>query len=295
MMMMASACVACGGRPAERGVLCRPCADTIPACDGLLPDHVVGSVAREEAAAWLIDSWGVPHALRRARTTVGRRAEADVTVLSASVSRDHAELSGGDDGWVVRDLGSRNGTEVDGTRVQGRAPLTDGGRVRFGEANFLVRLGQVAMPTIDDRSLETAQASPASTVRYAIRHGDAELVLLGSIADDLTGGAAGALLHRRGGAGSWSEVTLPPLEFRLLEALCAQQLAEGDSPAQARGCVATKQLARILPFQSRYANEENVRQVVRRVRGTLKRLDLDGVVDSIPGRGYYVAWPVSRA
>ncbi|HUH05322.1 MAG TPA: FHA domain-containing protein [Kofleriaceae bacterium] len=276
-------------------MLCRACAETIPACDGLLPDHVVGTVARDEAGAWLIDPWGVPHALRRSRTTVGRRSEADLTVLSASVSRDHAELGASEGGWVVRDLGSRNGTEVDGVRVQGRAPLADGARLRFGEANFIVRTAEVAMPSIDDRSLETVQASPASSIRYGIRHGETELVLLGSVGEDVTGGAAGALLYRRGGAGGWFEVTLPPLEFRLLEALCAQHVAEGDSPARARGCVATKQLARILPFQSRYANEENVRQVVRRVRSTLKKLDLDGVVDSIPGRGYYVAWPVSRA
>jgi pSer/pThr/pTyr-binding forkhead associated (FHA) protein len=210
------------------------------------------------------------------------------------VSRDHAELSCGDSGWVVRDLGSRNGTDVDGTRVQGRAPLVDGGRVRFGEASFLVRTSHIEMPAVHGDSLETMQARPASSVRYGISEGDLELVLLGSTADDETGGAAGSLLYRRGGAGEWGELTLPQLEFRLLEALCAQQIAEANSPAQVRGCVATKQLARMLPFQSRYANEENVRQVVRRVRATLKKIEVNDLLDSIPGRGYYLVWSASR-
>jgi DNA-binding winged helix-turn-helix (wHTH) protein len=57
--------------------------------------------------------------------------------------------------------------------------------------------------------------------------------------------------------------------------------------------VATKQLAKELPFQSRYANEENVRQVVRRLRTTLKKIGVVDVVKAVPGRGYYVAWSVS--
>ena len=62
-----------------------------------------------------------------------------------------------------------------------------------------------------------------------------------------------------------------------------------------RGCVATKQLARDLPFQSKYANEENVRQVVRRLRGVLAEIGADGVLAVMPGRGYYLACPVAAS
>jgi DNA-binding winged helix-turn-helix (wHTH) protein len=61
------------------------------------------------------------------------------------------------------------------------------------------------------------------------------------------------------------------------------------------GCVQTKQLARDLPFQSKYANEENVRQVVRRVRGVLGEIGVDTVLAVAPGRGYYLSCPVSVA
>jgi DNA-binding winged helix-turn-helix (wHTH) protein len=56
--------------------------------------------------------------------------------------------------------------------------------------------------------------------------------------------------------------------------------------------VPTKQLAKSLPFQSRWANEENVRQVVRRIRGTLQEIGAGELVEALPGRGYYVTWPV---
>ena len=62
-----------------------------------------------------------------------------------------------------------------------------------------------------------------------------------------------------------------------------------------RGCVATRALARDLPFQSKYANEENVRQVVRRVRQYLSELGVESALAVAPGRGYYIACPVSVA
>jgi DNA-binding winged helix-turn-helix (wHTH) protein len=57
--------------------------------------------------------------------------------------------------------------------------------------------------------------------------------------------------------------------------------------------VQTKQLARDLPFQSKWANEENVRQVVRRLRGALGELGVESVLAVAPGRGYYLSCPVT--
>ena len=82
-----------------------------------------------------------------------------------------------------------------------------------------------------------------------------------------------------------------------MRALCARAAEEADSPSAVRGCVQTKQLARDLPFQSKYANEENVRQVVRRLRGVLGEIGVETVLAVAPGRGYYLSCPVvaSRA
>lgn len=51
-------------------------------------------------------------------TVIGREeATADLVLADTNVSRRHAELSRVDDGWVIADLGSTNGTRVNGQRV----------------------------------------------------------------------------------------------------------------------------------------------------------------------------------
>jgi ABC-type multidrug transport system ATPase subunit len=74
-----------------------------------------------------------------ARTlTVGRLAECDVCIDSPVVSRQHARLvvePGA--GCFLEDLGSTNGTFVDGQRVQGRTALAPGSRVQFASFAYL--------------------------------------------------------------------------------------------------------------------------------------------------------------
>jgi hypothetical protein len=70
--------------------------------------------------------------LDKRRSVLGRSRDADVRIDDANVSRRHAEIvQEGSTYWLV-DLGSTNGTEVDGQRVQ-RARLDDGSRFTLGE------------------------------------------------------------------------------------------------------------------------------------------------------------------
>ncbi|MFF4968913.1 FHA domain-containing protein [Streptomyces sp. NPDC001037] len=83
------------------------------------------------------DAGGV-HLLHGGRITVGRSADADVPLDDPDVSRLHCAVTVGADGRVsVTDLGSTNGTTLDGTRV-GERP------VRF-PAGALLRLGESAL------------------------------------------------------------------------------------------------------------------------------------------------------
>ncbi|MDQ3335297.1 MAG: FHA domain-containing protein [Myxococcota bacterium] len=264
------------------GSLCRPCAQDVSPCEGLIPDHVRSTVTATDADAWLVDGFGVAHAASE-KTTIGRSQEGQLVVLASSVSREHAELKKTDAGWQVRDLGSRNGTFVDGTRCQGRVPLPNRVVLKIGDV-ALWFLGEVVHEPVQPPSMATGSVG-GGLVRFMIQHTGAELCVVGG-GDSATGGS---LLCRANGVDAWHEHALAPLEFQLLRALCARATEESDSPAAVRGCVATKQLARDLPFQSKYANEENVRQVVRRLRGALAEVGADGILAVVPGRGYYLS------
>ena len=91
-------------------------------------------------------AWERPHlpvlALPQAdgTVTVGRSRECDCVLSEQSVSRRHAELRRDGSRWLLRDLGSRNGTRVNGVRLLDEVELRPGDRVSFGDARF--RLGE---------------------------------------------------------------------------------------------------------------------------------------------------------
>ena len=278
-------CLCCGAG-LEVGALCRACAQEIAPCDGLIADHLRSTVDATEALAWVVDGFGVAHAIT-AKTGIGRNQEGELVILATSVSREHAELKQIENGWNVRDLGSRNGTYIDGTRVQGRVPMPARAILKIGDV-ALWFLAEVVHEPTSPPSMATGSIA-GGLVRFLTGQGSVELCLVGA-SDPTTGGS---LLSRAAGTEAWTDRGLPPLEFQLLRSLCAKAIEEADSPSAVRGCVATKQLARDLPFQSKYANEENVRQVVRRLRAQLGELGVESLLAVAPGRGYYLSSPVT--
>ncbi len=73
--------------------------------------------------------------------TVGRSQENDITVNDPNVSRRHARISRADDGFVVEDLGSTNGTLLDGAPID-RERIDGGDELTFGQsaARFVRRI-----------------------------------------------------------------------------------------------------------------------------------------------------------
>lgn len=75
-------------------------------------------------------------AVWRSPVTLGR--EGDVSLRGASVSRRHARLAWGGDGFAIEDAGSRAGTCVDGVPIAASIPLADGSSVSLG-ADLVLR------------------------------------------------------------------------------------------------------------------------------------------------------------
>lgn len=80
-------------------------------------------------------------------TLLGRDAEPAAAFADVSVSRRHARVLVEEGCAAVEDLGSKNGTFVDGARIEGPTPLRDGSEVRLGLASFTFRLAPRGEPT----------------------------------------------------------------------------------------------------------------------------------------------------
>ncbi len=70
---------------------------------------------------------------------IGRGDEATWVILDEDLSREHIEITRGWAGVTVRDLGSKNGTRVDGVRISEPTPLRDGARLSAGNCEWVFR------------------------------------------------------------------------------------------------------------------------------------------------------------
>lgn len=86
--------------------------------------------------------------------TLGRDSSADVVIDHPTVSRRHARIVHTPSGWILTELGSRNGTKVNGKRLLGLTRLKPGDRIR---------LGRVTIDFTDAQAAPDAEDAPAAT------------------------------------------------------------------------------------------------------------------------------------
>ncbi|HUB74722.1 MAG TPA: DUF3662 and FHA domain-containing protein [Solirubrobacteraceae bacterium] len=72
--------------------------------------------------------------------TLGRSRECEVVLDDVGISRRHAELRPGPEGWSVLDLGSTNGVRVNGEPLRGARALRDGDRLELGSTELVFEL-----------------------------------------------------------------------------------------------------------------------------------------------------------
>ena len=75
--------------------------------------------------------------VRASQATIGRADSCDIVLPESSVSTMHAKLQRREGVWVISDLGSTNGTLVDGERVHDEVPLSPGASIKLGEVMAL--------------------------------------------------------------------------------------------------------------------------------------------------------------
>jgi hypothetical protein len=157
-------------------------ASTVPFAPPAPRVVVASRIAAEDARFWLVDAHGGRHPVG-IHGRVGRDAEAcQLIVVHDSVSRQHAELSAVDGCCYVRDLGSTNGTYLDGRRQAPRAaaPMSNGQLLLLGNVRFTVSTAALlpclrlegATVSLGPERVSLAASEAACLARLAARRAD---------------------------------------------------------------------------------------------------------------------------
>jgi FhaA, N-terminal domain/FHA domain len=86
--------------------------------------------ARSQSALLMIDGRRVVIGPQGA--TLGRGRQSDIVLSDPNVSRQHAEIRPRGGSWVITDLGSTNGSQLNGRRIEGSEVLRSGDEIELG-------------------------------------------------------------------------------------------------------------------------------------------------------------------
>ena len=100
-------------------------------------------------------------ALDNPTTRIGRREGNDWVLDDASISGTHCEIEKSDEGFLIRDLGSTNGTSVNGTPVRERR-LCRNDVILLGEVP--VEIEGIDVPLSADPAISDTQTIPRTTI-----------------------------------------------------------------------------------------------------------------------------------
>ena len=117
------------------------------------PDDVVASI-------------GTTRLSRTKVTTIGRQEGIALSIPHASISRRHAEISYANDHYILRDLGSRNGTGINNKRIEAGSThvLKSGDLLRFGQVTFAF---QAQPATVQQKPSQPALRAASEVVSHA--------------------------------------------------------------------------------------------------------------------------------
>jgi pSer/pThr/pTyr-binding forkhead associated (FHA) protein len=91
----------------------------------------------ENTGPFLTDPNSQEHHLPAQIATIGRAMECDIVIASKSVSRENTRIHREGRHWFVEDLGSTNGTYLNGERIITAMNLRDGDSIKVGDLTFI--------------------------------------------------------------------------------------------------------------------------------------------------------------
>lgn len=122
--------------------------------DDSVPTGTIGidSQTASGQVSWraVVDVEGKRHPLTKARTIIGRGSDADITIADAGTSRKHVEILWDGERAMVRDLGSTNGSFLNGQKVA-EAALTPDSTVRIGRTDIVFHVVPQSAPAMPPR------------------------------------------------------------------------------------------------------------------------------------------------
>jgi hypothetical protein len=169
---------------------------------------------------------------------------------------------------------------VNGARVVGRADLRSGDTVFFGDVGFLFL---VPLPDLVHVPAAHPTWMPAPNAEEDEETQD----------ETFSGLSTGklALFEHSGGAGGVLEfggtpIQLTLVQYALFRVLQERMLADRGRDERVRGFVRSSELLGSLPWDTARADENHLKQLIRRVRRTLARGAVPDVIESRHGFGY---------
>jgi hypothetical protein len=132
--------------------------------------------------------------------TFGRREGSTVRLSSALASRAHAELRRADGGYEIADLGSSNGTRVNGARITAHT-LAPGDEIAIGEETFRFEIAEM-------ESIILMPSAPSPALRVTVAGGGPVGLTLALLLEHLLGPRVAVTVHdgrwmREGGRVVW--------------------------------------------------------------------------------------------
>jgi pSer/pThr/pTyr-binding forkhead associated (FHA) protein len=121
----------------------------------------------ESGTAFLVKVGTSREIVLKSETTLGRHADCDVLLTEGHASRRHAKLLLTPDGPWLEDLGSANGTFINGARINGRVRVASGDRLRFDVEEYDFRMPAQAMAPILPDEGKTVYRPPESAAVVA--------------------------------------------------------------------------------------------------------------------------------